>query len=296
MEIAFNLAPFFYRDLYDEKNIISKIQCNTITSLQGRKEIEALVFLAKDLVPEWAHQSSFYSNADGSGTSEFTNVAIHKAMSEALERWAFYETIETYPTSFSYDENPSSTGIAAFPSFFTYQARKNAWFEAVERWAVHEFWRGNLPVVEHFSGNEQLRYFEVKTNLSGVVVTIVMHNNGNKCFYAFAAAQNLRESLNHSLIELFRNIRSFKMSDKLRNLDQSLKDINDQRIIFFSSEEGSSLFLEKIEGAPKKISSIPILICDQEIKGPWTKYTKVWRCLFQGSIHNDFNDSKFFMF
>ena len=73
-------------------------------------------------------------------------------------------------------------------------------------------------------------------------------------------------------------------------------DISDRRFYFFSGIEGNQLFMNKVMNSPKKVNSKPIIICDQEIKGEWNKYAKVWRFLYKESFPDSPNDHTFFMF
>ncbi len=291
-----NLAPWFYKNLINENEIISSIVSSKCQIFNIGEQFEALAELSKKLKPTWIPESNIYSNCDGSGTSKFSNVAIHKAISEALERWAFYETIDTKSSMFLFDENPSTTGMAAFPGITHGQARKNAIFEASERWALHEFWRGNLPILEHSSAIANLSHYEIVTDLKDVKISLLCLRKENQFLYSFAADSSLAESLKHSLVELSRNVR---VMGKYQDTNVSYKDftdITDRRLFFFSTLEGNQLFNEKILSAPSCLKVKPNLICDLEVRGPWTKYAKVWRYLYANSCPSDESDHTFFMF
>ncbi len=206
-----SLAPWFYRKLLGDNNIINPPVFYEVTTLSGDKMSEAACTLNLLLKPNWISVSSIYSNRDGSGTSPYQNIAVYKAISEALERWAFYGTADSdEATKYCFDINPSTTGMAAYPGFTARNARKNAILEATERWALHEFWRGNLPIREHESKIENLKHFEIITNIQEVRISLVCYKSENYYLYAFAADKFLNKSFEHALVELARNIRVMK--------------------------------------------------------------------------------------
>lgn len=290
-------APWFYRNLLCENEVISKPIYYKCSLIDNRELFEAVVHLNRKNIPSWLTGSDIYSDCDGSGASSYQNIALYKAISEALERWAFYQVADSEnQKEFSFDENPSTTGIAAYPGITAKNARKNAIMEAGERWALHEFWRGRLPVREHLTNVGGLRHFEIITELKMIKISLLCYKNESQHLYAFAAGATIEESFNHALVELSRNVRVMKKISNTNVVYSNYKDISDKRLMFFSSEEGNQLFKEKIASAPKIIKTEPRLICDKEIKGPWTKYAKVWRYLYANSFPDSDTDHTFFMF
>ena len=70
---------------------------------------------------------SLFSAADGTGTHPVAAVARHKAISEAMERWAFHALVRSENAAdFGFDIDPSSTGMSAFPGILRRQARRSA--------------------------------------------------------------------------------------------------------------------------------------------------------------------------
>lgn len=291
-----NFASWYYRDflLENSHSIFEKISIYRTKLVTGEEKWEAVTKLKSSYLPTWIIPSSIYSQNEGSGTSDFKNVAIHKAISEGLERWAFYSTVECLNPEYCFDVNPSTTGMAAFPERFTKQSRCNAIFEATERWALHEFWRSKLPIVEHPSKLINVKHFEIVTGLKGVSVSLLYFQMAERSVFGFACDKDLINSFQHAVIELSRNISVF---EKLKN-DSSLNsftEVYDRRMYFFSTREGLSLFNEKILASPNSVLVNPKLICDIEIKGPWSKYAKIWRYLYADTDSDD-SDHTFFMF
>jgi hypothetical protein len=290
-------VPWFYRELLGDNEFIDPPDFFKVEILTGEVLFEAVCSLKKNLRPNWVSNSEVYNNRDGSGTSLYKNIAVYKAISEALERWAFYETAESISSKeFCFDIHPTTTGMASYPGLTTKRARENAIMEANERWALHEFWRGNLPIREHFNSIENLRHFEIVTPINNCNVSLLSYSKNGQHLYAFAADKNLEKSFQHALIELARNIRVMaKIDSKSKSLD-SFKEISDKRLFYFSTEFGHELFNQKIMSSSKSINVKPTEICDQELKGPWNKYTKVWRYLYANSYPENEDDYSFFMF
>lgn len=289
------LAPWFFRNLLGKNEIIVSPEFYKIPLLNEEIFFEAVCSLNPILKPSWLSESEVYSNRDGAGASKLRNVATYKAISEALERWAFYSLADSDElTKYCFDLVPSTTGMASYPAFSTKVARQKAILEATERWALHEFWRGNVPVFKHDTDIKLLEHYELLTTFQNVHISILVYNDGGVFSYSFAAENTLQKSFNHALVELSRNIRVLKKSKSYNYKDYL--DISDQRLIFFSSLEGKNTFDEKIKSAPNKITSKAKLICDKEISGPWSQYTKIWRFLYADSFCHDDNDYSFFMF
>ncbi len=292
----FSLAPWNYRNLIKKNDFIDSIETYKFTTLSDKVLNEVLVKLNQKLVPKWANNSIIYSSSDGSGTSEYSHIAIYKAISEALERWAFYETIDKFPKSFSFEVDPSTNGMASYPGFTSTTARNNAILEATERWAVSEFWKGHLPIRRHDSNIKNLQHYEILTKLKNIHVSLLAFEvDGFHC-YSFACETTLKESFSHAMIELSRNIRVLKKFKNTNKTFNELLDINDKRLVFFSEKNGYDLFLQRILSAPRNVNKMPELICDAEIRGEWTKYSRVWRYLYNNSFPQDEKDHTIFMF
>lgn len=289
-----SLAPWFYRNLIEPNEIINPPEYFRVQNIYEGEVFEAVCSLKPDLKPSWVSVSSIYRNCEGAGTSKHLNIAIYKAISEALERWAFYHTAtESLFLKFGFNEDPSTTGMAAYPGFLTSIARKNARFEAIERWAVHNFWKGLLPIKEHET-LDLISIYEIITPFPDVHVVVLNMVSDGLNIFSFACENSFQATVRHALVELNRNRRVLNQRNEFQ-LDK-LEDISDKRLLFFSRPEGKALYLEKVQKAPCAINAVPKLICDSEIKGPWTKYAKVWRVLYAESYPKDFEDHTFFMF
>lgn len=292
-----NLAPFYYRKLLSTNSIIEFPEYFEIEMLNGKKQVEAVVSLKNNLKPIWVKDSLIYRNSDGAGTADYKNIAVYKAISEALERLAFYELVDCNKKNYAFDINPTTTGMAAFPSLTYSEARKNAKMEAVERWAIHEINRGNLPIIKHNVKNCNLSHLEILTPVKDIKVTLLVFKHDDFYAYGFAGGNDLNHSFNKALVELDRNIRVLKIIYNKKPIVQSFENATDRTIFYFSTNDGYEKFEEIINNAPLNIKNTnPKIICDKSVDGRWNEYTKVWRYLLEDSYFPCHEDHTFFMF
>src|SRR5579859_7492692 len=118
-----SFAPYLYRNVFAEKGgPIQRVENAGTLEVAGRVETQVNAFLRPELAAGKMHHA-VYGNADGTGSSGNPAVARHKAISEALERWAFFATHNSGRRSrFGFEHDPSSNGMAAFPGL-AFQAR-----------------------------------------------------------------------------------------------------------------------------------------------------------------------------
>lgn len=286
-----NLAPWYYRHLLYPNDFIEVPEFYNVKLGNGESYFEANVVLKEKHRPLWIEKSSLYKDCDGSGASEFKNVAVYKAISEALERMAFYYSVDS--KQFGFNENPTTTGMAAIPHFRKIHAQRYAMLEAVERLGIHLFNLSKLKTNE-IKRNDSIKHFVLDLNLNKVIVSIVASKYENFYIYGFAGGYTLEQSFKKALIELERNRRLFI---KNSNFISNKLSVVDESLLFFASESGNEKFYKLIEKSPQ--SSLPInnkLICDEEIIGPWSKYTTVWRALYSDIYFDCSQDKTYFMF
>ncbi len=234
-------------------------------------------------------ENLIYGSAHGSGTALKMKDSIHRAISEALERWAWHETRNASfqagkKKQLGFEVNGSTDGFAAYPGFFPGSARKYALFEAAERWAISHWWEEKLT---HFLPTEiefGIKILQIALAISDCCVTILWKDFDQFRAYGFAAAKSLELAKEKSLVELSRNIRV--LSDcRLGKIDSSkLSSINEARLAFFASKEGAARFDQRVQ--KKLVAPEPLemrLIVDSPVVGEWTRYTHVWRCLYDAS-------------
>lgn len=255
--------------------------------------------------------SQIYGNYDGTGTDKNKSLAVYKSISESLERWSCYSLMEipSMKQKYGLDINPTSTGFAAYPSFSPSIARTKSYLEAIERWSLTNWWLENLSITEinYKLKSPQLTIWKIHTpfeNCETILMQQIIHdpNIQKISFYGFATSSSLDDAIAKALVELDRNRRAIliKTSGKIidKELLSNVDSLNDKRLLFFSSNDGMNLFQEKIIktlNLKKVCISQPKLLIDIGVMGPWSAYTKVWRCLFENNEPTS-NDRNVFFF
>ena len=269
-----SLAAFRYRNVLSEHG-------GPIASLQtadfpvyGQRLYTANARLADGLVPR--RNFAVYSNADGTGAHASAMVARHMAVSEALERWAFHATVRSFRREeFGFDVDESSSGMAAFPGWSTAAARCGARFEAFERHCLLNWWEGALdgevrrtpwPAVSALS-------FEPRPGVVAVILyarSTLGHYN-----YGHAAAATYERACQRALLELARH--EWVLSCWMVSASaQGPSDIMERRACYFATEDGHRRFLARLSRKAWQPLHREV-ICDREVKGPWSSFATVWR-------------------
>ena len=126
------LASLRYRNvLAVHGGPIQRIETGVL-SVRGRRAVLANAHLAPGLIRKGP--LALYSDADGTGMARIASVARHKAVSEAMERWAFHSTVRSERAAeFGFDVDSSTTGMSAFPGLLRRQARRSAVLGGVTR-------------------------------------------------------------------------------------------------------------------------------------------------------------------
>ncbi len=275
-----SLAPIKYRNVSSKQGgPIDRIIVGPGTMVNGQPCFHASAALLPDLRPAWLERRVIYGNAEGSGTHASRTIACHIAISEAIERWAFFQSCERpNKHEYGFDSDRSTTGMAAFPGITCRAVRDLAHKEALERWAISEWWNERLPC--RVIGDDEL---QVLTPFPGICVSL-LHGRSEKTgryIYGFSAGPDHLRARNKAMVELTRNL---TVLDSYSNtaLPTALAE---KRLMHFSTEHGHSLFMEKclkgrsLKRAPS-MDSKPNALVDKELRGPWTRFAQVWRVLF----------------
>ena len=192
----FSLAAINYRDIFTTAGgPIERISSGSIDVL-GKKAHQANAYLAPGLI-RGKPSLSVYGNADGTGASGSAQVARHMAISEALERWAFYELSQgTDAAKYGFDHDNSTNGMAAFPGFFKGQARKRAYYEALERWALVSGWSGSMRAA--VIGDEMLGVTALRLEHSadfGEVAILFRRSAAGHVSYGYSAGSSFKTAV-----------------------------------------------------------------------------------------------------
>jgi len=227
-----------------------------------------------------ANNSSVYGDSDGTGTHGEAGVAKHIAVSEALERWAFYATVQSERAEeFAFDIDPTSNGISAFPGIGGKGARRNSVLEAVERFSIISWWEGRGRWRLFDTDWPGVSAVAIDGPFGGVTVIAYSRTSYGMYAYGHAADESFGAACGKAVIELARHERvlyawwlGFLSGDQ-----RAPSDVFDRRCIFFGSEEGHELFLRRIQDSRQTDTTDAVVVCDRAVTGPWANYATVWR-------------------
>lgn len=231
------------------------------------------------LVPELSRKfrGAIYSDADGSGTHPSPVVARHIAISEALERWAFYATAGgENREKHGFDVEPSTTGMAAFPGLFARQARKKAFLEAVERFCLRHWWEGQMPASVVDTDWPGIQALVMHPPMGGVAVIAFGATDDGAYAYGHAADESLGAAIERAIVELSRHENVVRGWRETRP-SPPLVQVWDRRALFFSEPRGYKCFMERVESSPRVATPDMEILTDGEVVGPWSRYACVWR-------------------
>lgn len=326
-----SLAPIKYRNVYASKGgPIKHLEYLKREIMFGPQNMgyEAYAYLDDSTSSSIGTTYNLYGNADGQGSDANKITACFKAISEALERQAFKETsLSSLANKYGFNIENSTSGLAAFPGITKYTAKESANHEAIERWAITEWWLGNLSIEEvKYKPESGIHCFQIITPWHPKIVVVLLYRtdasdeavgvdnnnsqlNLNRTSFGFAAGNDLSHACKRAEIELMRN--HFILKTKLNstnsvstNLSHTNNDLSvyERRLLYFSESAGDGFLtfkeqIKKSENTHNQNHAFPKLLIDTEVVGEWSKYTTVWRCLYQHQEYKHLeNSSDFFYF
>jgi len=279
-----NLAAYRYRAaLADSGGPIDRLLMADVTIL-GRREFLANAYLKPGLGAERTGHRVF-SPAHGSGVSPSPMVARFMAISEAMERWAHWELHADAEGKYGFAVDPSSNGMAAFPGLSRRQARTGALMEAAERFNLLHWWEGHLPAAESGTPWAGVHAATICSEAPGVTVILFKRTAQGFHAYGHAAALDYKSACHKAAIEMERH--EMVLAHFARTHAGSLKEALpegmhpiERRSLFFATEAGHELFLERLRSTPRRALARPRLVFDGAVPGPWTRYADVWRVVY----------------
>jgi hypothetical protein len=274
----FSLAAFRYRNVLSvDGGPIDSVESITVP-VCGREMVQVNARLS----PGLGHPNNaiIYGDSDGTGTHRDASVARHMAVSEALERWAFYAVVRSERAGeFGFDVDPSSNGLSAFPGIGGRGARRNAMLEAVERFSVISWWEGHARWRLFDTDWPGVSAVAIDGPFGGVTVIAFSRTSYGMYAYGHAAEESFGAACERAVIELARHERvlyswwlGFISGDK-----RTPADVFERRCLFFGTPEGHELFLQRIKNSVRSDTPAASVICDRAIPGPWANYATVWR-------------------
>ncbi|MDQ5978289.1 MAG: hypothetical protein QG602_1263 [Verrucomicrobiota bacterium] len=281
----FSLASYRYRNVLNESGgPVARLQIADMT-VCGAREFLATAFLREGLTGKlW--QSSVFSVADGGGTSPSPMIARFMAISEAMERWAHWQLHQSSAgCRYGFDVDPSSNGMAAFPGLHARQARSGALMEAAERFNLLHWWEGHLPAAESETPWPGVCAATICSEAPGVTVILFRRTPDGFVAYGHAAAADYAVACRKAAIEMERHalIIARYVHAHAGRLGEGLPERAhpiERRCLFFATEAGHELFLERLRSSPRRSAKRPELVFDGVVTGPWSRYADVWRVVY----------------
>jgi hypothetical protein len=244
----------------------------------GREVMQANAWLDPEHRPRQALH--LYSDADGTGTHRSVAVARHMAISEALERWAFHAIVHSERAAeFGFDVDPTSNGMSALPGFRRRTARRKALLEAVERFCLLAWWEGRAVGHPRETDWPGVSAVAIEGPFGGVTVIAHGPNRWGGYAYGHAAETSFGAACEKAVIELARHeqvLRAHQLATA-GGKPRAVTDLFERRALFFASPEGHAVFRQRLLSPARSAIPRPVLTCDREIPGPWSKYATVWR-------------------
>jgi hypothetical protein len=273
-----SLAGLRYRNVLAEHGgPIQRIETGRFP-VRGRQTILANATLAPGLVRK--RPLSLFSDADGTGTDPVPAIARHKAVSEAMERWAFHSVVRSdRAAEFGFDVDPSTCGMSAFPGLLRRQARRSAVLEAVERFTLIAWWDGLVDGRSFETDWPGISAVALDGPFGGVTVVAYARTEWGGYVYGHAAEESFSAACERAVMELARHewvLRSRWLAFVAGERPMP-SNIFEQRCVFFASAEGYELFRERLTSRARGSMPRPEVLCDCDIPGPWDQYATVWR-------------------
>ncbi len=277
-----SLAPFYYNQIILKEKWIKEISFSKRFCIDGVHRYFFCVYLQEDecgKIPVF----HLYKNAHGFAALHLKHLAFYKAISEALERWAFLVNKNAIDVA-------TTCGFAAYSSFFKRPARKISELEAIERWSVSSWWHCKLghrllPKINNIDAVEIITPF----NCVSVVVLFsepfLSLSQKESRAYGFASGATTRDAYNKALVELDTNYHVLK--NRKDNYFNASMHRYEKRILFFSSKDGQKIFFQRLKKSVKRGYPVPKKIFDREVLGPWSKYATVWQTVYQDGNWDD---------
>jgi hypothetical protein len=197
--------------------------------------------------------------------------AINGAISEVLKSWAIQSAKmdPSLSSTLQLKKFPSARGFAAFPGLGVQGAMKRALFDAARCWTLAT-WLAGAHSHNSLSVDEKFEAIQIKGPIQGMAIVLAWSTQAD---VSYASAAGATPALALASAKLRLPLAAAKGSTTATT--NSLRKKIEERI--------------KIKGQPL---AAPKLLVDSSLRGPWTEYAHVWRCLFDSTAirENDISD------
>ena len=280
-----NLSPLRYGQIMEANGgPIRKMEMGVLETPSGRLMV-ANAYLKASLVPT-GDQNVGYGDADGSGSDPSPMIARFKALSEALERWAFRATFHQGDrVRYGMELDPTSNGMSAFPGLVPWGARRKAELEALERYVLFSWWEGRCGAKAIPRGWEGAQVLDLNHGLGRFHVVLLFRESGSDGtrVYGHGAGQTLAAACRSAHGELLAHENAM---DHLKRAYPDgevrmnrLTNPFERRALWFSLPEGQACFDERCQHSPSGEGPLaaPEVVFNGALEGPWSRYAHVWR-------------------
>jgi len=277
--LMLNLAPIRYALVAEEGGPISNLEYAQTDYLGQTWQLSRATLQGEYRHPMGDKLCLFHS-ADGSGMGPTRLEARAKAVSEALERWAFYDTSSGPDAAlYGYNYSMSTKGMAAFPGIFPGTARREAISEAFEYHSVDAWWGGTL---KHWIINrdDATIVFIDQPNYKGYIAIAIRHLDLDDYVAAYGIGSGMtpQDAELKAQLEACRSQTILEERDATPGVARSKPILpTEQRLLEYATKEGFSIVKDRLATQPWLPAIEPKVIYDGPVKGAWNKFTHVWR-------------------
>jgi len=258
------------------------------------------------LHPEWEAQPAPFHvlRPCGAGWSTDKEESQCKAVTEAVERWAFRYCSKHSPAEAGLEVNPTTDGFAALPATLGEKRLLiHAYCEALERWGLNRLWDHGDIAFRHVKPHDdrllklfvpfpgELHCFEAVASLdrsspvSPTQLTFclcVFETPTGGAIPGSACGASPQATLERAVLEAYVHVRAFaKMKDRAV---ESFENLIEKRLCFFGNQtRGYAMVKERIK---ETVSPAPIKAPDiafsKRLNGPWNPEVLVLRVMLSG--------------
>lgn len=294
-----NLAPIRYvKAMSSQGGPIDRME-HSFHDLFGEPCVHAVTYLKAGIGREKHLQLRATEQPDGAGCHATAQVACYMAISEAMERWAVRYCRQNKGDALGGIElDGSSNGFAAFPGLFRRQARRAAFRESIERHCLICWWEGLLGhecIEDPWPGVSSI---SIDNPFSSHAVVLIWAMTDDGQTYAFGAGNDIKHAARRALVELDRTQSLLKQLAKISEPLSAGKngDVFERRISYFSTEQGTEQFLQRLKSPRTGTAPSANLLFDSAVIGPWDAYASVWRTIIEAPCQDYLSDAEDYFF
>lgn len=276
--VILNLAPIRYALVAEEGGPVAKLEYAQTEYLGETWQLSRATLLDEYRHP-MGQNLCLFDPADGSGMGKTRLEARAKAVSEALERWAFQESSSGPDAAlYGYQYSVSTKGMAAFPGIFPGQARREAIAEAFEYYSVDAWWGGSL---KHWIINrdDSTVVFIDQPEFNGYIALAIRHLDLDR----YVAAYGIGSGMTPEAAELKAQLEACRSATVLEKRASTPGTVRkpvleaEQRMLEYATPQGFATVKDRLSSQPWHAPMKPKVVFDGPIQGAWNKYTHVWR-------------------